>query len=255
MSTPSAFFVSDAHLGVSRTGEARQARLVRFLESTVGSAQQLFLVGDIFDFWIEYGPFIRGDFFPVLQALARLRRAGTQLHYIAGNHDFALGPFLSTQVGVQVHERAFDGELQGRRVRVVHGDGLLDSDRLYRLLRAVLRNRLNQRLYRLLHPALGVGLASLASRTSRTFSRGGISDDKRGRYRDVARRTLDEGTDIFVMGHTHCAELFAGDIGTYCNTGEWLQTYNFAKLSDGEMSLWRYRDDSAPERIQAEPWK
>lgn len=255
MSTPSAFFVSDAHLGESPAGDIRQAHLVQFLESITGSAQQLFLVGDIFDFWIEYGRFIRGDFFPVLRALADLRRAGTELHYVAGNHDFALGPFLSTHIGVHVHQLAFEGSLQGLRVHVVHGDGLLDSDRLYRLFRVVLRNRFNQRLYRCLHPAVGVELALLASRVSRRFSRGKLTDARRLRYREAARRILAGEPRVVVLGHTHCADLVDGDVGTYCNTGEWLTRYTFAKLSGGRMSLWRYYPDAPPEQIQAVPWK
>ena len=95
MDEPSAYFVSDAHLGTERPDrqELRQQHLVRLLHEVVTGGGNLFIVGDLFDFWIEYDRFIRADYFATLSRLAELVRGGTKVHYVSGNHDFALGPF------------------------------------------------------------------------------------------------------------------------------------------------------------------
>lgn len=256
MTSPTAIFISDAHLGILRSGErARQQHLVSFLEELDGSVTDLFMVGDMFDFWMEYRRFVRADLFPTLRALANLVSRGTAVHYVAGNHDFALGPFLTEQVGLTIHDPVFRGTLQGRAFHIQHGDGILSSDVGYRVLRGILRSRLNQRLYKMLHPEIGVRLAGIASSTSRHFNRGPLSTKIIDRYRSVARTMLDSDVDTVVLGHTHTAELLTGDVGTYCNTGEWLTTFNYARLRDGDMTLWRHVPGAADEEIQALAWK
>jgi UDP-2,3-diacylglucosamine hydrolase len=256
MTTPASYFISDAHLGDLPAGDgSREARLIAFLERIGPRADHLFIVGDLFDFWIEYRQLIRADYFRTLCALAALRRGGTRVHYIAGNHDFALGPFLTDELGLHVYPYRFEGELQGRRLHVCHGDGLLRFDVGYRVMRRVLRSRFNQRLYRMLHPTLGIGLAALVSALSRRFSRGRLSESVLGEYRRQAGRVLARGFDAVVYGHTHYPELYHGAPGTYCNTGDWMRRYTYGKLEAGELTLWRQSPSGEDEQIQARPWK
>jgi UDP-2,3-diacylglucosamine hydrolase len=258
MDEPSAYFVSDAHLGTARPGqpELRQQHLVRFLREYASGADRLFIVGDLFDFWIEYDRFIRADYFSSLCQLSELVRGGTRVHYVTGNHDFAIGPFLARELGVVLHDVAFTGTLQGRQVHVQHGDGIVPSDYAYRLLRRFLRNRFNLYLYKLLHPTIGVAIASAASRMSRKRSDGRLTPQRCQRYRREARRILGMGNDVVVLGHTHWPELLIGKDGTYCNTGEWLTGYSFAELRGGQMHLWRFPPGAdRPEPIQSVSWK
>jgi UDP-2,3-diacylglucosamine hydrolase len=190
-----------------------------------------------------------------LCALAALRRGGTRVHYIAGNHDFALGPFLTDELGLVVYPHSFEGELQGKRLHVCHGDGLLRIDVGYRIMSRMLRSRLNQRLYRMLHPTLGIGLAAWVSALSRRTSRGPLSESILSEYRRQAGRVLARGFDAVVYGHTHYPELYCGAQGTYCNTGEWMRQYTYAKLEAGELTLWRVLPSGDEEQIQARPWK
>jgi len=256
MSTPAAYFISDAHLGVPDADQrSREERLCGLLERIGPEASDLFVVGDLFDFWIEYPRLIRCDYFRTLCALAGLRRRGVQVHYIAGNHDFALGPFLGRELGVRIYPRACECTLQGRRLHVRHGDGLLRVDIGYRLLRPVLRNRVNQWLYRTLLPGwLGIWLAGRASAVSRRFSRGGLSEHFLNDYRTAARKTLQTGFDVVVYGHTHYPELYTGECGTYCNCGQWLREHNYAMLRDGELTLWRLADDGSAQQLQPRTW-
>lgn len=245
-----AYFISDAHLGTRLPGyDQREEEMLLFLRELRGSASHLFIVGDLFDFWIEYTHAIRPIYFPVLHELRSLVEDGVELHYLAGNHDFALGPFLSDTVGITIHPDHFATRLQGKKVHLYHGDGLLRRDVGYRLLRRVLRNPLNQRLYKMLHPNVGVPLAGLFSRSSRKFMRAFDRKIPLDEYRVWARGRLEDGNDLVVLGHTHHPEIcdFGGRV--YCNTGEWIRRYSYARMEDGEITLWHRIPGAAPRQI------
>src|SRR5512132_3985464 len=110
------YFVSDAHLGADpEPAEApRRRRLLDFLAHLPGRASALYVVRDLFDFWFEYGTAIPRRHFDTLVALRRLREAGIAVHYLSGNHDFWLGPFLSREMDLTTHTGAVTLETQGR---------------------------------------------------------------------------------------------------------------------------------------------
>ncbi len=240
-----AYFISDAHLGAKAPdAEAREARLIGFLENITHKASHLFIMGDLFDFWIEYTHAIRPDYFHMLYELRRLKKQGVEIHYLAGNHDFALGVFLSEKLGVAVHPSGcLDIKLQGKTVFLSHGDGLMPSDHGYRVLKKILRNPLCQRTYKLLHPNWGVPLAEMFSRTSRDQINFRSQESERNAYRQVAKNMLKEGPDIVVFGHTHYPEMRSWNGKIYCNTGDWIQHFTYAVLENGEIRLKKYGSD------------
>ncbi len=237
-----AYFISDAHLGLEIAGgEDREAALIDFLAEISPRAEQLFIVGDLFDFWIEYRRAIRPDYFPALTALDRLVCSGTRVHYCLGNHDFALGPFIEKTIGIEVHRDGFSGCIQGKRIFVTHGDDLRPGDRANLVLRKILRNRGLQALYRMLHPNIGVSLGEFFSRLSRNYLISDPAPEILDAYRAAAEGLLNAGHEIVVAGHTHIPELSQLTGGVYCNTGNWIRRYCFARLQEGEISLHAYK--------------
>lgn len=252
ISADTVYFISDAHLGADCPGcEAREGHLLDFLATLRGKARALFIVGDLFDFWIEYPNAIRPDYFTVLHHLRMLIESGVNVHYLAGNHDFALGPFLTDTVGISIHTGHCTLTLHGKRIHLHHGDGLVGKDIGYHFLRAVLRNRLNQRLFKLIHPDIGIPFAKFCSHASRYFLKRTCSERKLAQYRRVARQFIGRGSDIVVFGHTHRPELYDFGAASYCNTGEWIRRYTYAKLEGGDMTLWEYFPREGSRRIQA----
>src|SRR5262245_8346461 len=154
MPARAAYFISDAHLGVeSKAREAaRETRLIPFLNSLPGRARSLYILGDLFDFWFEYGTAIPRRHFDLLATLRELRRADVEITCLAGNHDFWLGPFLRDELDLKVHDGALTVVEQGRRIWLHHGDGLLGGDLGYRVLKRVLRHPASIALYRWIHP-------------------------------------------------------------------------------------------------------
>jgi len=256
MTTQRAFFISDAHLGARiPTCEARQEHLLQFLRSTVSGSSDLFILGDLFDFWIEYRFAIRSDYFRAVHALADLIDNGTCVHYVVGNHDFALGSFLRDTVGIDLPGDHVDMTLQGKKLHLYHGDGIVKADAGYRVLKRVLRNPAGQRFYRMLHPNLGIPLAGLFSGSSRKLLRLRINNERIAEYRAAAKSYLDAGSDVVVFGHTHAPELSQWGEKTYCNSGQWIRRYTYAIMEDGVMSLWEHSPGANPTPIQATCWK
>jgi len=251
-----AYFISDAHLGIQLKGcEEREKHLVSFLQEIRNSASHLFIVGDLFDFWIEYKHAIRPEYFSILHELKQLIDNGVSVSYLAGNHDFALGSFLKQTIGLNISPAHLDLTVQGKNIHLCHGDGVLKSDVAYRFWRRVLRNPVNQMVYKLLHPNIGIPFATLFSGSSRYFQLKKYTKEKRMEYLSVAMSYLDKGADIIIMGHTHYPEIY--DIGgkTYCNVGEWMRQYTYARLKKGRLSLLQYLPSQSPLEIEPLPVK
>ena len=256
MNDLASYFISDAHLGAVVPGhECREHHLISFLGRLQGRARYLFILGDLFEFWIEYGVLCRGDYFPVLHALRTLVDRGTEIHYLAGNHDFAFDRFLPEKVGVNIHRSDLRFRIGDKELYLFHGDGLLRADVGYRVLRLLFRNRINQRLYKVLHPALGVGFATRISSFRRRYFQVRLDESKLAEYREAAVQRLNAGVDIVVFGHTHVPQLFVGDRGTYCCTGEWMRRYTYGILRDGDMQLMEYRPDGDDQSLPPAPLK
>jgi UDP-2,3-diacylglucosamine hydrolase len=233
-----AYFISDVHLGLGpkEQEKAKEDQLLRFLRSILPSAETLIVVGDLFDFWFEYTTVIPKGFHRTLAALQEFTDRSIPVHYVAGNHDFWMGDFFETELGIQVHPDPVTLPLQGKKVYLHHGDGLAQKDLGYRLIKPVLRNRFAISLYRWLHPDLGVRLARGSSRTSREYTSNKDYGEQEGMIA-FATQKIREGNDIVVMGHRHRPLRLDLEGGVYINLGDWIAHRTYAELHNGTVSL------------------
>jgi UDP-2,3-diacylglucosamine hydrolase len=236
MSSPAVVFLADAHLGaesVERESQ-RQERLHAFLELLPGRAAELFVVGDLFDFWFEYRSAIPRRPFPTLAALRRLHDAGVAITYVNGNHDFWLGSFLAEAIGARTVDGGLTLELQGRRIWLHHGDGLIGGDLGYKLLRGVLRNRASIRLYQLLHPDLGIPLARLVSGWSRrSRSQRPLEADRL--WSEIAEPRFRDGFDAVMIGHFHQPYERREAGREFFVLGDWIEQFSYVVLEGGAL--------------------
>ena len=238
MSDRAAYFVCDAHLGADppERESDREARLHDFLGSLPGRASALYVIGDLFDFWFEYRSAIPARPFRTLAALRALVRAGVPVTYLNGNHDFWLGAFLEREVGVRACYGALPIELQGRKIWLHHGDGLIGGDLGYRMLRGVLRSRVNIALYQLLHPDLGIPLARRVS----ALSRGSRADrplESERLWREIAAPRFAEGYDAVLIGHFHHLYERRESGHEFFVLGDWITHFSYAVLEHGVFRL------------------
>ena len=246
MSSPAAFFISDAHLGAeSKAREARrEARLLDFLGSLPGRASALYVVGDLFDFWFEYATAIPRRYFDLLRALRSLHDGGVEVICLTGNHDFWLGRFLDEEIGVRTHSGALEVELQGRRIWLHHGDALIGGDLGYRFLRRVLRSPVSIALYRWLHPDLGIPLAHWASGLSRR-SRDERSLDGERLLREIAAPRFAAGYDAVMIGHFHQVLERREGSRVFFVLGDWIERFTYVELSGGEFRMREWPERAA----------
>ncbi|MFH1142980.1 MAG: UDP-2,3-diacylglucosamine diphosphatase [Candidatus Eisenbacteria bacterium] len=248
------FFISDAHLGSGSDTERRSRLLVELLQGFRFRAGQVYILGDLFDFWFEYRHAIPKGHFAVLRALADLVDAGIPVDYIGGNHDFWCGTYLNREVGVEVHQRPIRATHQGRRMFLAHGDGLGPGDMGYRLLKAVLRHPSAIAMYRLIHPDLGVPLAHRVSTTSRSHTK------TRAYYlqrmaRFVVGPQFAEGHDAVILGHIHDPmHLRDRHNRDFLVIGDWLDHFTYVRLREGRFTLERFRPGEAPEHLPPISW-
>lgn len=234
-----AVFVSDVHLG---SRHCHAAELADFLAGL--RCRQLYLVGDIVDFWwmaqrrAAWGAAQQR----VVEALHALARGGTELVYVPGNHDRPVRRFCGLMLpAMQVRRRAIHAAADGRRLLVVHGDdydaithfgGLQEKFGDWLYYRILTGNRVVNRARR----RMGLRYWSLADFLKR---RSGAAERYIERFvqaglADARRR----GLDGIVCGHIHRAGLFERDGLVYANDGDWVESLTaLAEGADGGLRL------------------
>jgi UDP-2,3-diacylglucosamine hydrolase len=155
---------------------------------------------------------------------------------MSGNHDFWLGPFLREDMGLRTHDGALALELQGRRIWLHHGDGLMGGDLGYKVLKRILRSPVNIALYRLLHPDIGIPLAHWVSGWSR-HSREGHPMEEERLWREIALPRFAEGHDAVMVGHFH--QVFERREGgrVFFVLGDWISRFTYVTLEGGDLEM------------------
>ena len=232
------YIFSDAHLGAD-TDEIealKQEKLAALFDLVKTDGDRLVILGDLFDFWFEYKHAIPKDHHRVLCMLDGLIRRGVQIDYVSGNHDFWMGDFFSKEMGITLHRDSLNLEYDGKRLHLIHGDGLAKADRGYRFLKRILRNRLNIWLYRKLTPDWAIPLAKAVSGSSRNYT-AQRDQDFVADYENYAKEKLALGYDIVAIGHLHIPTIEHYDNGTYINTGDFIEHFTYAKVEGGKVFL------------------
>ncbi|HTK82596.1 MAG TPA: UDP-2,3-diacylglucosamine diphosphatase [Bacteroidota bacterium] len=232
------YFISDAHLGLGSHDEerAKETKLLNFLEHIRNEASELFIVGDLFDAWFEYRTVVPKGFHRLFAMLDDFTQRGIRVHYLAGNHDYWIRDFFGEHLGMKTYHDAFDITVDGKKIYIHHGDGLASKDTGYRILKGILRSKINIWLYSWLHPDLGISLARSSSRKSRHYT----STKDYGEHdamESFAKKKIDEGYDMIIMGHRHRPAFVEYKNGVYINLGDWISHNSYAEFRDGTISL------------------
>lgn len=237
------YFISDAHLGLGKREEERlkENRLLSFLDFIKNDASQLFILGDLFDAWIEYKTVIPKGFHRILAKLHELKQYGTIIHFLVGNHDCWIRDYFRDEIGMIIYKQEFITDLNGKKIFIHHGDGVANNDTGYKILKKIVRNRFAVWLFSWLHPDIGLKLAHASSRTSRQYTVqkhfGEIDGMKR-----FAKEKIDSGCDIVIMGHRHQPTILAIGNGTYVNLGDWIEHNTYAELDDKQITLKKWKE-------------
>ena len=237
------YFISDLHLGLyppERSAE-RERLLVNWLDGIKHDAAELFLLGDIFDFWHEYRHVVPRGFTRFLGKIAELSDLGVKLHYFTGNHDIWVYNYLPTEIGLSLYRHHITRTLNGKRFFIGHGDGIGSGDTGYKLMKWGFTNKVLQWLFARIHPNASMAFGKRWSRSSR-YAKGIVADPYRGDDHELqvlfARDTLTkEHFDYFIFGHRHIP--FDVQVGNsrVVNLGDWINNFTYAVWDGTELAL------------------
>ncbi|NNC85682.1 MAG: UDP-2,3-diacylglucosamine diphosphatase [Bacteroidia bacterium] len=233
------YFLSDFHLGIpnEKASKEREMKIVEWLDSILPDVEELFILGDVFDFWFEYKTVVPRGYVRILGKLAEIADAGIPIHYFTGNHDMWTFDYLTKEIGVKLYREPITREIGGKKFYIGHGDGLGPGDQGYKFIKKVFANKICQWLFARLHPNFGIGLANYWSRRSRGatgIEEKYLGDDKEWLYIYCKDMLKKEHFDYFVFGHRHLPiNKNLGQGSTYINLGDWISFYTYA-VFDGE---------------------
>jgi UDP-2,3-diacylglucosamine hydrolase len=253
-----AIFISDAHLKFAR--DDRYGQLINFLndikegkicflrkskdeDRKLFPIDDLYIVGDLFDFWFCEKEGIYPEFQPIISKLTELHKSGIKIHLCEGNHDFFMQEYFQDVLGMEVFEEWANIQLDEVRALVGHGDTADKTNIKYILFRKFLRSSFFYRMQSFIPSSIRWALASFSSTASKemTIERGDVLV---GKMRSFADNKFQENYDAVIVGHCHKPFMhdytIAGKKKTFVSLGDWINRYSFLCYDNGVFSLEYY---------------
>ena len=240
------YFLSDFHLGVPdhSTSLVREKAVIRFLDTAKQDAAEIFIVGDLFDFWFEYKKVVPKGFIRVLGKLAEITDSGIPVHFFVGNHDMWMDGYFEQELNIPVYHSPQTFEFNDKKFLVGHGDGLGPGDHGYKMLKKLFRNPVAKFLFGIIPPFIGMGIAHYSSRGSRSITGGTdekfLGEDKEWLIVYCREQLKTRYFDYFIFGHRHLPiDFMLNDKSRYINLGDWIR-YNSYAVFDGKQLELKY---------------
>ncbi len=232
--------IADLHL--ARSDKRTLALLDAFLERAA-NAGAVYILGDLFDYWI-------GDDQPldpaIAERLARFADLDAPVRFLPGNRDFLVGSELLDRLGAKAIAEQTVIERQGRRLLLLHGDELCIDDTAYQAMRAQLRDPgfIRDFLGRSLEERIAIAEdLRQKSRTESSSKADDIMDVNAAAVEEMLERTQ---TDCLIHGHTHRPAIHRlADGRCRVVTGDWGESGWLVSLDDHGLRLERFTPEAS----------
>lgn len=243
------YFLSDFHLGAPDAAQslAREKRICRFLDSIKNDAAQIFIVGDLFDFWFEYRQVVPKGFVRILGKLAELTDMEIPVHFFVGNHDMWMRDYFQKELNIPVYFEPKEFVFNHKKFLIGHGDGLGPGDHGYKAMKKVFRHPLSKWMFGILPPYIGIGMANYFSRKSRAKT--GQTDEvfmgEENEWLIIYSKEIlkQEHFDYFIFGHRHLPiDVKLPGNSRYINLGEWIKYDSYAVFDGENVELKYYKE-------------
>lgn len=241
------YFASDFHLGVPdyESSLKREKLIVKWLDEIRNDAGEIFLMGDVFDFWFEYKNVAPKGFVRLLGKLAEITDSGIPIHMFTGNHDMWLFDYLPKEIGVTIHRKPFVKTYNGKKFFLGHGDGLGPGDHGYKFIKKIFASPVCQWLFARIHPNIGMSVGQFWSKKSRITNAGEdekfLGEEKEWLVIHSKEILENEHYDYFIFGHRHLPlDIKLSDKSRYVNLGEWVNYNTYAVYDGKDLTLKTY---------------
>ena len=163
------YFISDFHLGADAllSSREREKKIVKWLCEIENTVEELYLVGDVFDYWFEYEKVIPKGYTRLLGKLAEYRDKGIPVYFFTGNHDMWMFRYFEDELDIPIFRVPITRVLKGKTFFIGHGDGLGPNDYGYKFIKKIFSNKACQWLFARIHPNFGLWLMNFFSGKSR----------------------------------------------------------------------------------------
>ncbi len=193
-------FISDLHLEDARP-EAT-GLLQQFLRGPARDAEALYVLGDLFEFWI--GDDVLTDTARSVAAeLSALGMQGVPCYFVHGNRDFLLGPEFARRSGMELLPETSVVDLHGTPTLLLHGDTLCTDDQEYQAFRRKVRDTSFQHMFLGLPPAQRLAMASSARDASKAHTGSAAMEIMDVNSHAVEQAFAEYGVTRMIHGHTH----------------------------------------------------
>jgi len=240
------YFASDFHLGApdAKSSLLRERKVIAWLTDIKPNCAALYLMGDVFDFWYDYGAAVPAGYTRLLGKLAEFTDAGIAVYYFTGNHDMWMFNYLKDELNITVIRKPMNVTINNKQFHLAHGDGLGPGDGAYKLLKIVFTSKLCQWLFGWLHPRIGIWLARKWS-ISGNQQYNGLTHSFKGEKEwlvQYAQLKLTNNTiDYFIFGHRHTPVVYPlNKNSTFINLGDWINHFTYAKFNGKTVELLHY---------------
>lgn len=254
-----AYFLSDMHLGAAYFPDSkdRERRVVSFLDSIKDDVTELYLLGDVLDYWYEYKYVVPRGFVRFFGKLAELSDAGVKITWLIGNHDIWIFDYIPNELGVKVVDGTYITDVLGTQMLMAHGDGIWQHSRKFKFLRALFRNRVCQHMFSAIHPRWTVAFANAWSRHSRRSALGSPTGE-RPEFHDACRKKallhidhMEEFSKDYAKSHPECKYYLFGHVHEVADRrissdarmlvlGDWIERFTYAVFDGTTMRLCRF---------------
>ncbi|HYA37190.1 MAG TPA: UDP-2,3-diacylglucosamine diphosphatase [Candidatus Methylomirabilis sp.] len=134
----STLFISDLHLCGARP--AITGLFLEFLQRRARAARALYILGDLFEYWIGDEAVEQPEFRPIIDGLRQLTGGGTPVFVMRGNRDFLMGSRFERASGCRLLADPTRIDLHGIPTLMMHGDSLCTDDVEYMQFRMQVRD-------------------------------------------------------------------------------------------------------------------
>lgn len=224
-----AFFLSDVHLSRERPDDI--LRLEKFIDYLLihKSKAQIFLLGDVFDFWYGFASPNLLQTRNLIQKLKKYNENNASVYIFEGNHDVHLSPYFQKQLGFKVITDHLVIELNNKILVLEHGDLFDPNDKSYLLLRSLLRNSFIQLMFTYIFPQKLIAFAgdrfsSLSSKSTKKRSEEDSFDIRKKFEKYANQQILKYEAEVFIAGHTHEVMKQGSGKGQIINLGSWFES-------------------------------
>lgn len=237
------YFISDVHLGAPALSNNRERELLfaKWLDSIRDDVAELYLMGDIFDFWFEYRKVVPRGFTRILGRLADLTDKGVPVHFFTGNHDVWVFDYLPQEIGLIVHRDEWITEIRGKKFYLAHGDGLDPDDKGYLFLKKIFTSRTLQWWFSRIHPNFAFYLAhnwSKSSRLSKLNRQEEFKVKNECMYKFAENYLQKEWIDYFIFGHRHrMADVEVKNGSRFILLGDWITNFSYGVFDGNRFIL------------------